>query len=174
MPSAALQKVCLALALSVVPGAAADACETAGFKGLDQGQGRLRLDRPVPGRVISGFGLRKHPILLIEGFHPGLDLAAATGDAVKAAAAGRVHDAGVRGENGNAVKIDHGDGLFTIYAHLSRIEVRAGDCVAGGHVIGRAGSTGVSAGQFLHFEVWVGGKLVDPGPALWVAQPGSE
>ena len=174
MWSVPLRKVCLALALAAMPEAAAGACETAGFKGLHKGLDGLRLNRPVPGRVISGFGMRKHPLLLIERFHPGLDLAAASGDAVEAAAAGRVHDAGVGGEYGNSVKIDHGDGLFTVYAHLSRIEVRPGDCVARGQVIGHAGSTGVSAGPNVHFEVWFDGKFVDPGPALDAAQRGSE
>jgi murein DD-endopeptidase MepM/ murein hydrolase activator NlpD len=164
MLSVSLRKVCFALALSAMSGGAAGACETAGFKGLDG----LRLNRPVPGPVISGFGLRKHPLLLVERLHPGLDLAAASGDAVAAAAAGRVHHAGVDGELGNSVRIDHGDGLLTVYAHLSQIEVRAGGCVARGQTIGHAGSTGVSAGPNVHFEVWVDGKLIDPGPALGI------
>jgi murein DD-endopeptidase MepM/ murein hydrolase activator NlpD len=167
------RKVCLALALSLAP-AAADACGTAESKALDKGVEGLRLNRPVPGAIAQGFGMRKHPLLLVERFHPGVDLVAATGDAVEAAAIGRVHDAGTRGENGNLVKIDHGDGLFTFYAHLSRIEVQPGDCVARGHVIGRAGSTGLIAGPHVHFEVWVDGKLVDPGPALGHKAPGSE
>jgi murein DD-endopeptidase MepM/ murein hydrolase activator NlpD len=178
MASQSLRKVFLAFALSLTSAAAAAACETAGFKGLgkgaDSGLDGLRLNRPVPGLVIAGFGVQKHPLLRIERFHTGLDLAAAYGDRVGAAAPGRVALAEYWGEYGNLVKIDHGDGLLTAYGHLSRIEVKAGDCVAPGHVIGYAGSTGLAAGPHVHFEVLLEGKQVDPGPVVRDAQAGKE
>lgn len=156
-----------ACALLLASAAAARACETAGFKGLDG----LRLHRPAPGPVVSGFGLRTHPLLKIARFHNGLDFAAPYGDPVRAAAPGRVAFSKPDGEYGNTVRIDHGDGLVTTYAHLGRINVQVGDCVAQGAVIGLAGSTGLSAGPQVHFEVLVEGKAVDPAPALGAAQP---
>jgi murein DD-endopeptidase MepM/ murein hydrolase activator NlpD len=148
--------------LSLVSAAAAEACGTAGFKGLDG----LRLHRPAPGPVVSGFGMRKHPLLLISKFHYGLDFAVSPGEPVQAAAKGRVAYAEPKGEYGNMVTIDHGDGLATAYAHLSRIGVAAGDCVAEGAIIGFAGSTGLTPGPQLHFEVQVDGKHVDPAPVI--------
>jgi murein DD-endopeptidase MepM/ murein hydrolase activator NlpD len=152
----------IACVLSLVSAATAEACETAGFKGLDG----LRLHRPAPGAVISGFGMRQHPLLRIARFHPGLDFAVSHGEPVRAAANGRVTYAKTRGEDGNMVTIDHGDGLATAYAHLSRIGVQVGDCVAEGAVIGFAGATGLAARPQLHFEVQVEGKPVDPAPMI--------
>src|SRR5262245_12707877 len=112
-----LRKVCLVVALALASPLAAGACEMAGrkdfSKGIDKGVDGLRLHRPVPGTVIAGFGVQKHPLLRIDRFHTGLDLAAASGDAVGAAAPGRVVLAEHGGEYGNLVKIDHGDGLLT-------------------------------------------------------------
>jgi murein DD-endopeptidase MepM/ murein hydrolase activator NlpD len=142
--------------------AGATACDMAGFKGLEG----LRLGRPVPGAVLSGFGLRKHPLLRLERFHNGLDLAATTGDPVRAAAKGRVVFAALSGEHGNLVRIDHGDGLATAYAHLDSIGVHVGDCVGEGDAVGLAGSTGLTAEIMLHFEVLVAGRHVDPAPVV--------
>jgi murein DD-endopeptidase MepM/ murein hydrolase activator NlpD len=152
----------MTFALALASGASAEACETAGFKGLDG----LRLHRPVAGAVLSSFGMRKHPILQIERLHSGLDLAAAPGDPVRAAAKGRVVFAAPSGEHGNLIRIDHGDGLATAYAHLNGFNVKMGDCVAEGQVIGLAGATGLSAGSYLHFEVEIAGKHVDPSPSV--------
>jgi murein DD-endopeptidase MepM/ murein hydrolase activator NlpD len=152
----------MSFALVLTLGASAEACETAGFKGLDG----LRLHRPAAGAVVSAFGMRKHPLLLISRFHPGLDFAASHGEPVQAAAKGRVTHANQAGESGNMVTIDHGDGLSTAYAHLSRINVEVGDCVAEGAAVGLAGSTGLAARPMLHFEVRVEDKLVDPAPAI--------
>jgi len=157
-----LRRLGMTCALAVALGAGANACETAGFNGLDD----LRLHRPAPGAVVSGFGVRQHPLLLIARLHPGLDFAASHGDPVQAAAKGRVTFADHGGESGIMVRIDHGDGLATAYAHLSRIGVRVGDCVAEGAIIGFAGASGLTAGPQLHFEVQIAGKPVDPAPAI--------
>jgi murein DD-endopeptidase MepM/ murein hydrolase activator NlpD len=140
----------------------AGACEMAEFKGVDG----FRLKRPVPGRVASGFGMRKHPLLQITRFHQGVDFAVDVGTPVLAAAKGRVSFADQKGEFGNMVVIDHRDGLATAYAHLNRIGVQAGDCVGEGDVIGFAGATGLAAVPQLHFEVRVEGRHVDPAPAI--------
>ena len=158
-----LRGVCIACVLFFASAAAgANACEMAEFKGLDS----LRLHRPVPGALISGFGMRQHPILQIQRFHYGLDFAAPQGEPVQAAAKGRVSFADRKGEYGNFVMLDHGGGLTTAYAHLSRIEVREGNCIERGAIIGLTGSTGLSAGPQVHFEVLVAGKHVDPAPVI--------
>ena len=100
-------------------------------------------------------------------FHAGIDLLAATGTPVIAAAAGRVAWAGWRaGGWGKLVMIAHGDGVRTIYAHLSAIRVRVGEWIAGGTVIGRVGSTGDATGPHVHFEVRISGAATDPLRAL--------
>ena len=100
-------------------------------------------------------------------FHEGVDLPAPTGAPAIAAAAGRVVWAGPRpGGWGNLVTIAHGQGVRTMYAHLSRVDVRVGDVVSGGTVIGLVGATGDATGPHLHFEVRVRGAAVDPLAAL--------
>jgi murein DD-endopeptidase MepM/ murein hydrolase activator NlpD len=157
-----LRRVSMACVAFLATAAGASACEMAGFNGLEA----LRLHRPVAGAVVSGFGMRKHPLLQVSRFHNGLDLAARTGDPVKAAAKGRVVLAGPSDALGNLIRIDHGNGLSTAYAHLHGIDVRVGDCVGEGQVIGFAGSTGLAAEPMLHFEVESAGKHVDPAPAI--------
>jgi murein DD-endopeptidase MepM/ murein hydrolase activator NlpD len=115
--------------------------------------------------------MRKHPLLQVRRFHNGLDFAASLGEPVKAAAKGKVAYAEPLGEFGNVVRIDHGDGLATVYAHLSGIAVRIGDCVSEGSVVGHAGSTGLSARTGVHFEAQVVGKPVDPAPAIGEPTP---
>jgi peptidoglycan hydrolase-like protein with peptidoglycan-binding domain len=100
-------------------------------------------------------------------FHAGIDLLAGTGTPVAAAAAGRVTYAGrLRGGWGLLVTIAHADGVRTLYAHLSRIDVSVGERVEAGWLIGRIGATGDATGPHLHFEVRLGGAAVDPLPAL--------
>jgi murein DD-endopeptidase MepM/ murein hydrolase activator NlpD len=100
-------------------------------------------------------------------FHAGIDLLAAAGTPVLAAAAGRVTWAGTRaGGWGKLVTVAHAGGVRTMYAHLSAILVRVGDWIAGGTVIGRVGSTGHATGPHLHFEVRIHGAAVDPLRAL--------
>lgn len=118
---------------------------------------------PVPSaRMSSGFGPRVHPIFGTRRLHAGMDLAAPTGTPVGAAGAGVVVTAGVLGGYGNAVVIDHGNGLSTLYAHMSVLVAGVGDAVAANQVIGAVGSTGNSTGPHLHFEVRLFGTPVDP------------
>jgi murein DD-endopeptidase MepM/ murein hydrolase activator NlpD len=120
------------------------------------------LKAPVGAPVSSGFGTRVHPILGEVRMHTGLDYAAGTGVAIKAAGRGVVIWAGPRGGYGNAVVIDHGKGLATLYAHQSRVNATVGQRVNPGQVIGFVGQTGMSTGPHLHFEVRELGTPVDP------------
>ncbi|MBV9527429.1 M23 family metallopeptidase [Sphingomonas sp.] len=123
-------------------------------------QGALHL--PVAGRVTSGFGERFHPILGYERFHAGVDLGAALGSPIAAAADGRVVSAGWRGGYGRAVEIVHASGLETLYGHMSRIAAAPGELVHQGEVIGYVGSSGLSTGPHVHFEVLRNGRPVNP------------
>ena len=123
------------------------------------GAGRLW---PVAGRISSGFGMRAHPLRGTSRLHAGLDLAAAAGTPIRAAAAGVVVTAGWRGGYGYAVDLRHPDGVITRYAHQSRLLVRARQRVAAAQVIGLVGSTGDSTGPHLHFEVRTASGPIDP------------
>jgi len=123
---------------------------------------RGRFVRPVLGGITSGYGWRIHPITRRRQFHTGVDIAAPYGTPVKAGGDGRVIDTGWHGGYGNAVIIDHGNRVSTVYAHLSSIGVAEGTLVKAGDVIGRVGTTGFSTGPHLHFEVRVNGAHVDP------------
>ncbi|KUK11493.1 MAG: M23B-like peptidase [Clostridia bacterium 41_269] len=119
---------------------------------------------PVKGTITSDFGMRVHPVLGKVRMHTGIDIAAPHGAPVVSAADGTVIFAGRMGAYGNAVMVEHGT-CRTLYAHLSDILVRAGQAVKAGSVIGRVGSTGLSTGPHLHFEVRVGSgrtQYVDP------------
>lgn len=121
----------------------------------------IRLAWPLQAPIASPFGPRG------IGFHPGIDLAAPTGTPVGAAAPGRVVFAGFDpGGYGKLVEVAHGDGVVSMYAHLSAIAVRLGRTVATGTRVGRVGATGEATGPHLHFEVRVRGAAVDPAPAL--------
>jgi murein DD-endopeptidase MepM/ murein hydrolase activator NlpD len=118
---------------------------------------------PVDGaRLTSGFGMRRHPILGYSRLHRGVDFGAPHGAPVMAAASGTVEFAGRHGGHGNYLKIKHRNGLSTAYAHLSRFAVRSGAKVEQGQVIAYVGSTGMSTGPHLHYEVYVKGKPVNP------------
>lgn len=118
--------------------------------------------KPVNGRVGSGFGMRMHPILHYRRMHSGVDISASHGTSIKAADKGLVVYAGWRGGYGKCVIIDHGSGVATLYAHMSSISVGTGRTVSRGSVIGAVGSTGLSTGPHLHFEVRRNGTPVDP------------
>lgn len=123
---------------------------------------------PVAGHVTSGFGLRTDPFTGTLQEHDGLDVGAPEGTAIRATADGVVRSAGPRGGYGNAVEVDHGNGLTTLYGHASELLVSPGDTVRAGQEIARVGSSGRSTGAHLHFEVRVGGRPVDPGRVLKV------
>jgi murein DD-endopeptidase MepM/ murein hydrolase activator NlpD len=117
---------------------------------------------PDIGTPSSGFGWRSDPFHGTRKFHSGVDLKAAYGTDVPAAAEGRIAFAGEQGGYGLTVLIDHPSGAQTRYAHLSSLAVKAGEEVARGSLVGRVGSTGRSTGPHLHFEVLVAGRAVDP------------
>jgi murein DD-endopeptidase MepM/ murein hydrolase activator NlpD len=120
----------------------------------------------TPGGVSSGFGMRTHPIDGVQKFHTGIDLRGKEGTPILAAESGVVRSAGTRGGYGNAVEIDHGNGVSTLYGHASELGVKPGDHVEKGQQIGEVGMTGHATGPHLHFEVRVEGKPVDPKGAL--------
>ena len=126
------------------------------------GEDSSRMGLPVHGRLTSGFGSRFHPILGYVRFHDGVDLAASAGTPIVAAADGRVVGAGWRGGYGQEVQIAHAGGVQTLYGHMSRIAAHAGEIVRKGEVIGYVGSTGLSTGPHLHFEVTRNGRPVNP------------
>ncbi len=114
------------------------------------------------GRLMSNFGYRRDPFTHRIRHHDGVDISAPYGTRVLSAGKGVVKFAGREGDYGNLVVIDHGDGVETAYAHLSRIFVKVGQKVEKGEEIGQVGSTGRSTGPHLHFEVRVGGTPVNP------------
>lgn len=118
--------------------------------------------RPVDGPIVSGFGYRVHPVFRRVKFHYGVDIAAPYGTPIRAAANGVVVFAGWRRAYGNTVILDHGNGLATLYAHCSQILVSEGEVVRQGQIIARVGSTGLSTGPHLHFEVRQYGEPVNP------------
>lgn len=118
---------------------------------------------PVNGRRTSGFGMRFHPVLHRHKLHTGVDFGAPTGTPIRAAATGVVVHAGWWGAYGNAVIVDHGGGVTTLYGHMSSIGCRSGQTVKRGQTIGRVGNTGWSTGPHLHFEVRRNGVPVNPG-----------
>ncbi len=159
------------------------------YAGLDQGKRRIELMRwdpagdreqffhadgssakkglmktPIDGaRMSSGFGMRFHPILGYSRLHKGTDFAAGTGTPIMAAASGTVVYAGVYRGYGNHIRIRHANGIETTYSHMSRFaKARVGSRVEQGQVIGYVGTTGLSTGPHLHYEVYLRGKPVDP------------
>lgn len=123
---------------------------------------------PAPGnnRVSSPFGYRIHPIFGTRKMHTGVDISTPMGATIVAATDGTVQSAGGMGGYGNAVIIDHGGGIATLYAHNSQLLVKAGQKVSRGQVIAKAGSTGYSTGPHLHFEVRKNGTYINPLP--WI------
>ena len=121
---------------------------------------------PVPGntRISSPYGNRIHPILKTQKFHSGIDVPAKSGVTVVAAGQGKVVHSATLGSYGKVIILDHGGGIMTLYAHNSKLVVSVGDSVKKGDKIAEIGSTGLSTGPHLHFEVRKDGKYVDPIP----------
>jgi murein DD-endopeptidase MepM/ murein hydrolase activator NlpD len=117
---------------------------------------------PVSGPITSPFGMRMHPVYGRPILHAGIDIAAATGTTIAAAADGRVIVAGTQGDCGKMVAIDHHGGLSTIYCHMSQIFVGVGQDVQRGQAIGAVGMTGDATGPHVHFQVMENGHPVDP------------
>lgn len=156
------------------------------FAGIDQGAKRTQLVRwsvddnegwydatgtverrgtmglPVAGRITSNFGMRMHPLLGFMRMHKGIDIGAPYGSPIYAAIGGTVQFAGRTGGYGNFVKLAHPGGLASGYGHMSRIAVAPGQHVDRGQVIGYVGSTGMSTGPHLHWEVWKNGASINP------------
>lgn len=129
-------------------------------KGQTERQGFMGM--PVSGHITSSFGMRFHPILGFGRMHKGIDIGAPWGSPIFAAIDGVVKVAGRNAGYGNFVKLDHGGGIASGYGHMSRILVRPGQHVARGQQIGAVGSTGLSTGPHLHWEVWRNGVAVNP------------
>ena len=128
-------------------------------------RGLARVPQVAPARtdmISSGFGYRSDPITGAAAMHKGLDFRGALGTPIRAAADGRVRFVGTNGGYGQTVEIDHGNGLMTRYAHMSRYAARAGQMVKAGDMIGAIGNTGRSTGPHLHFEVRLNDRAMNP------------
>lgn len=134
------------------------------------GEQRSGLLAPVPGAVTSRFGMRRHPILGYFRRHAGMDFKARYGTPIVAVTDGVVASAGRAGGCGNAVRVNHAGGIQTRYCHMSRMAVSSGQGVRRGQVIGYVGSTGLSTGPHLHYEMYRGGRAVDPGSVQFVTR----
>ena len=119
---------------------------------------------PAPSytRISDDYGYRIHPILKVKQFHSGIDMAAPGGSPILAAYDGRVVSATYSSTMGNYIMIDHGDSLYTVYMHASKLYVKRGDEVVRGQKIAAVGSTGRSTGNHLHFSVRLNGNYVNP------------
>jgi murein DD-endopeptidase MepM/ murein hydrolase activator NlpD len=126
--------------------------------------GDVPVRKPVMGEVdlSSGFGVRMDPFIRAPAMHTGLDFRGDIGDPVRATANGTVTSAGWSGGYGKMVEVNHGNGFTTRYGHMSAIDVRVGQSVKMGQILGRIGSTGRSTGPHLHYETRAEGEAVDP------------
>ena len=134
------------------------------------GEQRGGLVAPVPGRMSSSYGMRRHPILGYRRMHSGVDFKASYGTPIVAVTDGQVLSAGRAGGCGNAVKLRHGGGIETRYCHMSRMAVSRGQSVKRGQVIGYVGSTGLSTGAHLHYEMYRGGRAINPTSVSFVTR----
>jgi len=129
---------------------------------------------PVEGRITSGFGYRKHPILGRQKFHSATDIAAPAGTPIKATADGVVSFSGWGTGYGNLVVIEHGFGYRTLYAHNRKNIVKVGQRVKRGDIIAHVGATGRATGPHVSYEVWLNGRAVNPANFIMEAKNVSE
>lgn len=128
----------------------------------DFARGQGHLDWPVRGSLVGHFGIETHPRFGTQIHNDGIDISAPVGTAVRAVAKGRVDYAGAYEGMGGMIVLNHGDGYFTLYAHLSSVDVKSGQEVAPGAVIGRVGDEESLKGPILHFEVRKGSSALNP------------
>lgn len=127
----------------------------------------FRLQWPVHGRISGRYGYRFHPVFHRRMMHTGLDIAAPRGTPIRAAQSGRVKSAGWRGGLGKAVVVEHPNGYETVYGHCDKILVKKGQTVKKGEQIAKVGSTGISTGPHVHFEVKKNGRRMNPERVLY-------
>ena len=132
------------------------------FEASGVGDSKGAFSSPVNGGVTSGFGSRRHPILGYMRMHSGLDFKASYGQPIFAVTDGVVAYAGRKGGYGNFVQLNHAGGLASGYGHMSRIAARPGSRVRRGQIIGYVGSTGLSTGPHLHYELYRNGRAINP------------
>ncbi len=141
------------------------------FEASGVGKQKSGYVQPVSGRMTSRYGMRRHPILGYRRMHSGVDYAARYGTPIFAVSDGVVSFSGRHGGHGKYVRLNHVNGLGTGYAHMSSIAVDRGARVRAGQVIGYVGSTGLSTGAHLHFEVYQGSRKVDPLKVQFIMRP---
>jgi murein DD-endopeptidase MepM/ murein hydrolase activator NlpD len=140
------------------------------FEASGVGQQRGGLARPTPGPITSSYGMRRHPILGYLRMHAGVDFGGGYGAPIYAVTDGIVSYAGRNGGYGNFVRINHGNGLGSGYGHMSRIAVSNGQRVGRGQLIGYIGSTGLSTGPHLHYELYRNGRAVNPASVTFITR----
>jgi len=136
--------------------------QTRWFEASGVGRTAGSMSQPVAGSISSGFGMRRHPILRFARMHRGIDFRAQYGQPIYAATAGQIVRTGWAGGYGKQVRIAHGGGLMTSYSHMSRIVAQPGASVRQGQVIGYVGSSGLSTGPHLHYELYRNGVAINP------------
>ena len=133
------------------------------WEGLSKAKTMLPLGAPVKKvRITSPFGIRSDPFFKTPAMHTGIDFGGKEGTPLYSTAAGKVIQAGPRGDYGLAVEVDHGLGFTTLYGHLSKVTVEKGDIIEEGTKVGLAGSTGRSTGPHLHYELRHNSHLLNP------------
>lgn len=122
----------------------------------------LYMNKPVPGKIISPFGWRVHPVSKQEMMHEGVDIEAVLGTSIRAAAAGKVKTVTDSAQYGKTLILEHSQDIDTLYGHLGEILVSPGDVISQGQVVGKVGKTGMTSGPMLYFELRQQGKAIDP------------
>jgi len=133
---------------------------------FNQPKNAISMMMPVSGNITSTYGIRMHPILKVERMHNGIDIDGEEGTPVKVVLDGKVLSVQKDEELGNVVKVDHGNGLITVYAHLKDVYVKKDEQLKKGFILGTVGESGLAEGPHLHFEVWQNDKPINP--ELWL------